>query len=104
MIESWILGLLGAGTVLAVGFAAVSLYFSTTRVPDPESVPALRAEVNGLRTTVADLTDRLEQWQRRDRVRRVREKAEVSEPEPVEPMDPLALKRELRRRAFGGNP
>lgn len=90
--------------VSAVVLAGVSLVLSlrATRIataPAPASSQELYAHVQALRTSVIDLTDRVEQWQKRDRVRRTRESHEGVEAAP--PMDPVSLKAEVRRRALG---
>lgn len=64
-----LLGVLGGAVVLALALAGVSLW-ATLRAG---SVPELEHQVAKLRLEVTDVVDRLEQWQKRDRVRRLRE-------------------------------
>jgi hypothetical protein len=90
------LSLVTAGCVLALGTSLGTLWFLWTRDPTP-SVAALERDMNALRLSLADLFDKVETWQRRDRVRRLRES---NEPQPEEPLEPRALKQRLRE-TFG---
>jgi hypothetical protein len=83
---------------VSLALAGVSLLVTLKR-PEPKSTPELMREVNALRLGHADLVDRVEQWQKRDRVRRLREGKEELQQE-LAPMDPRSVKDQLRRQ-FG---
>jgi len=58
----------------------------------------LTSQVNTLRLSIADLTDRVEQWQKRDRVRNLRAGKEEAAQATL-PLDRTTLKQHLRRTA-----
>jgi hypothetical protein len=92
--------------VCAAGAAFLSLCLSTVsllvhyakRGEHPQVTP-IRADLDALRLAFADLVDRVEHWQKRDRARRVREQVDDSPPTPTgipEVPNPLAEKQMLR--------
>lgn len=93
-----LLGVLGVLVVLAAVGTGVSLWM----VLRAGSVPMLERTVSAMRLELADVVDRLEQWQKRDRVRRLREGKEDAEhaapaPQTLSRQDRLAHLRAMRR-------
>lgn len=86
------MGVVGGAVLLALSFAVVSLWLSLRSGSSAD----LEARINALRTEVSDLFDRVEQWQKRDRVRRVREAKEDGPPE-VAPPNPASSRLERLR-------
>jgi len=80
---------------VSIGFASVSAFLSVTslllhyakRAENPQLTPVYAA-IEALRLSLADVVDRVEHWQKRDRARRVREQIE---PEQQPPIGPVAL-------------
>lgn len=91
------LSLIGALSILATCTAGGAVYFLVKRPPTPTTADVER-QVNTLRLAIADLTDRVEQWQKRDRVRNLRAGQEAAAPMP---MDRVGLKNALRARLGG---
>lgn len=97
----WTLGLIAALSIFALCSAGVSLFLHWVRPAEPTTADQAR-ELQALRLAHADLVDRVEQWQKRDRVRRLREGRESAEQDPVEQLTPHERKAALRRQLFGG--
>lgn len=97
----WTLGLIASLSVFALCSAGVSLFLHWIRPSEPTTAEQAR-ELQALRLAHADLVDRVEQWQKRDRVRRLREGRESVDETPAE-LSPGELKAHLRRRVFGGS-
>lgn len=76
--------------ICAAGAAFLSLCLSTVsllvhyakRAEHPQVTP-IRADLDALRLAFADLVDRVEHWQKRDRARRVREQVDDVPPTPT---------------------
>lgn len=77
---------------VSIGFASVSAFLSVTsllihyakRAENPQLTPVYAA-IDSLRLAQADLVDKVEHWQKRDRARRVREQVDpdvVQQPLP----------------------
>lgn len=98
--DNLLLGVLGGAVVLSLGASAFTLW----RILSTPDNAELRAKVTHLNAEVADLIDRVDSWQRRDKTREARaRKAEKSEElDSRAPLSAPADKAELRRRVFGG--
>lgn len=95
--NAFFLGVVGGAVLLALCFSAVSLWFTLRS----GSVSEVERKVSSIRLELTDVIDRVEQWQKRDRVRRVREGKEQAEqassPAPAAaPVDRIARLRQLR--------
>lgn len=88
--------------LVACGGAVVSLVYSLDALRNSPS--ATLKELAELRLTVADIIDRVDHWQRRDRVRRVRAGNADAELNALngDASNDQPSKEELRRIAFGG--
>lgn len=82
-------------SVCSAVIAAVTLLI-TLRRPAPLATSELARDVNALKLALADLVDKVDHWQRRDRVRKLREANEIDPPTLAEP--PITTKEALRRQ------
>jgi hypothetical protein len=85
-------------SVCAAVIAGVGLLV-TLRRPEPLATSELARDVAALKLALADTVDKVEHWQRRDRVRKLRD-ANEQQQLPLEDPD-VPLKERLRRQ-FGG--
>lgn len=92
--------------VLSAVISAISLMAVMKLRQQPLPTEVLKM-VHTLASDVQDLYDRVDHWQRRDRVRNLREKApptiQVVEPPPGSPAYKQALRELVRARNNGGN-
>lgn len=98
--ESIFWGVIGGGSIISLVAHAYTLW-RITRTPDNAE---LRSKVTHLNSEVADLIDRVDSWQRRDKTREARaRKAEKAEEGEIRPLTHVTDKNELRRRIYGGS-
>lgn len=83
MLETFASGVIGGAVILALAFSGVSLWLSLKT----GSLSHLERQHSQLRLEVTDLVDRVEQWQKRDRVRRTREGKESAELPTASPVE-----------------
>jgi hypothetical protein len=94
--------LIGAAvSAVAIILSGVSLTLHWLERNSTPQVDHLNARIDSLQTSQLDILDKVEHWQRRDRVRRVRESQESSttqneQPEPLQSPPAVSSKDQLR--------
>ena len=96
-----VLSLIAALSTFALLSAGVSLFLHWIRPSEPTTAEVAR-ELQAMRLAHADLVDRVEQWQKRDRVRRLREGKEAADIPDLDSLSPHERKAHLRRQFLGG--
>lgn len=95
-----LLGITAAVAVVSAGISVFTLLFTLRRPAEPLASEVTR-DVIALRTSLMDLTDKVEHWQRRERVRKLRESVDARGEEAGQTAT-VSTKDELRRKLFGG--
>ena len=94
--------LIGAAvSAVAIILSGVSLTLHWLERNSSPQVDHLNARIDSLQTSQLDILDKVEHWQRRDRVRRVRESQESlptqNEPLELQPSQPSVLPKDQLR-------
>ena len=86
-------------SVVALAVSAFSVMVHWLRRHSDPVLGPIEAEIQSLKTAQADLVDRVEHWQRRDRTRRIRKEQQDEQDLPQPEPSPAELKRHLRLQA-----
>ena len=92
--------------IIGAGFGGVSLVLHWVRRNEHPDVAQVRADVTHIRTEIADILDRFEHWQKRQRVRNLRAGREAAAEQndsgiPAAATSPADIKRALRAKVYG---
>jgi len=102
-LTSFILTLIAVCSAAALVLSAISLLLHWQRPEIHPDVARVDNEIQGIRTSILELFDRVEHWMKRDRVRKLRESQEAKPEGQGETEAPARpeTKAELRRRLLG---
>jgi hypothetical protein len=102
-LTSFFLTIIGFCSAASLVLSIISLLIHWKRPQVHPDVARVDNEIQGIRTSILELFDRVEHWMKRDRVRKLRDAQEAKQEAPQGEIAPAApmTKAELRRKHLG---